>query len=43
MSSKEIAQITNRSVRTIETAVYKIRKKLSIPTEMRLSEFLHNL
>ncbi|MDR1739249.1 MAG: hypothetical protein LBR45_00620, partial [Bacteroidales bacterium] len=29
MSSKEIAQITNRSVRTIETAVYKIRKKLS--------------
>ncbi|MDR0618385.1 MAG: sigma-70 region 4 domain-containing protein [Bacteroidales bacterium] len=42
-SSKEIAQITNRSVRTIETIIYRIRKKLSIPTEERLSDFLKNL
>ncbi len=43
MSSKEIAHITNRSVRTVETSVYKIRKKMSIPTDMRLPDFLHNL
>jgi DNA-directed RNA polymerase specialized sigma24 family protein len=43
LTSKEIAQITNRSVRTIETTVYKIRKKLMIPTEIRLSDFLRSL
>jgi DNA-binding CsgD family transcriptional regulator len=42
-SSKEVAQMTNRSVRTIETIIYRIRKKLSIPTEVRLSDFLKNL
>jgi hypothetical protein len=43
LTSKEIAQITNRSVRTIETTVYKIRKKLLIPTEIRLPDFLRSL
>ncbi|MDR2556404.1 MAG: sigma-70 region 4 domain-containing protein [Bacteroidales bacterium] len=42
-SSKEIARITNRSARTIETTVYKIRKKLLVPTETRLPDFLKNL
>jgi DNA-binding CsgD family transcriptional regulator len=43
LSSKEIAQITNRSIRTIETTVYKIRKKLKIPTDERVADHLQNL
>jgi DNA-binding CsgD family transcriptional regulator len=43
LTSKEIAQITNRSARTVETTVYKIRKKLSIPTDTRLPDFLKTL
>jgi DNA-binding CsgD family transcriptional regulator len=42
-SSREIAQITNRSVRTIETTVYKIRKKLKISTDDRVQDYLQNL
>lgn len=39
-NSKEIALITRRSVRTIETAIYRIRKKLSIPTDDKTTDFL---
>lgn len=35
MSAKEIATITNRSARTIESLVYKIRLKMNIPTDTK--------
>jgi tetratricopeptide (TPR) repeat protein/DNA-binding CsgD family transcriptional regulator len=40
MNTKEIAQITNRSVRTIETLIYRIRKNLNIPAEEKTTQFL---
>lgn len=40
MNTKEIAQITNRSVRTIETLIYKLRKNLNIPPEEKTTQFL---
>ncbi|MDL2257329.1 tetratricopeptide repeat protein [Bacteroidales bacterium OttesenSCG-928-I14] len=40
MNTKEIAQITNRSVRTIETLIYKLRKSLNIPSEEKTVNFL---
>lgn len=43
MGTKEIAELTNRSVRTVETAIYKIRKKLNIDTEDKTQEFLSRL
>lgn len=39
-STKDMALLTRRSVRTIETAIYHIRKKLGIPTEEKTSDFL---
>lgn len=35
MRTKEIAEITHRSTRSIETFVYRIRKKLQIPAEVK--------
>ncbi|MEG1910358.1 MAG: hypothetical protein RR190_05245, partial [Bacteroidales bacterium] len=35
MRIKEIAELTNRSTRSIETFVYRIRKKLQIPAEVK--------
>ena len=43
MTSKDIADISNRSVRTVETAVYKIRKKLNIDSEEKTQDFLLRL
>lgn len=35
MSAKEIATITNRSTRTIESLIYRIRLKLNLPAETK--------
>ena len=40
LSSKEIAQILNISLKGVEVSRYRIRKKLSLPTESNLYEFL---
>jgi len=43
LSSKEIAQLENISVRGVEISRYRLRKKLQIPTEMNLYEFFVDL
>ncbi|HTR30364.1 MAG TPA: triple tyrosine motif-containing protein [Puia sp.] len=43
LSSKEIAQLENISVRGVEISRYRLRKKLRIPTEMNLFDFLMEL
>ena len=40
LSTKEIAQLMNISVRGVEISRYRLRKKLNIPTEMNLFNFL---
>ncbi|HVV03438.1 MAG TPA: LuxR C-terminal-related transcriptional regulator [Puia sp.] len=40
LSSKEIAQMLNISLKGVEVSRYRIRKKLSLPTEVNLYEFL---
>lgn len=40
LSTKEIAQLLNISVRGVEISRYRLRKKLAIPKEMNLFEFL---
>ena len=42
LSSKEIAQLMNISVRGVEISRYRLRKKLGIPTETNLFNFLLN-
>ncbi len=42
LSSKEIAQLMNISVRGVEISRYRLRKKFQIPTEVNLSNFLLN-
>ncbi len=41
LSSKEISQLTNISVRGVEISRYRLRKKLGITTEQSLIEFLN--
>jgi DNA-binding CsgD family transcriptional regulator len=43
LSSKEIAQLMNISVRGVEISRYRLRKKLAIPTEVNLFQFLFEL
>ncbi|MFT3911761.1 MAG: triple tyrosine motif-containing protein [Ferruginibacter sp.] len=43
LSTKEIAQLMNISVRGVEISRYRLRKKLEIPTEVNLFNFLMNL
>ena len=43
MSAKEAAELTNRSVRTVETSIYKIRKKLNIDAEEKTQDYLKGL
>ncbi|HUB59303.1 MAG TPA: triple tyrosine motif-containing protein [Puia sp.] len=43
LSSKEIAQLENISVRGVEISRYRLRKKLHIPTETNLFDFLMEL
>jgi DNA-binding CsgD family transcriptional regulator len=40
LSTKEIAQLMNISVRGVEISRYRLRKKLAIPTEMSLFDYL---
>lgn len=40
LSSKEIAQLLNISVRGVEIGRYRLRKKLALPKEINLFEFL---
>jgi len=41
LSSKEISQLTNISVRGVEISRYRLRKKLGLQTEQSLIEFLN--
>jgi DNA-binding CsgD family transcriptional regulator len=40
LSTKEIAQLMNISVRGVEISRYRLRKKLAIPTEDSLFDYL---
>ena len=39
LSTKDIAFYMNKSVRTVETMIYKLRKKFEIPSEMKTPDF----
>ena len=43
LSSKEIAQLMNISVRGVEISRYRLRKKLLVPTEQSLGDFFNSL
>lgn len=43
LTSKEIAQMTNRSLRTVENLRYRIRNKLKIDKDINLVTYLHQL
>ncbi|MDE5609576.1 MAG: hypothetical protein K2I66_04230 [Bacteroidales bacterium] len=43
MSAKDAAELTNRSVRTVETSIYKIRKKLNIDAEEKTQDYLKRM
>ncbi|MEO5942781.1 MAG: two-component regulator propeller domain-containing protein [Ferruginibacter sp.] len=43
LSSKEIAQLANISLRGVEISRYRLRKKLEVPTEQTLNDFLNNI
>lgn len=43
LSSKEIAQLMSISVRGVEISRYRLRKKLQIPTEVNLFQFLFDI
>ena len=40
LSTKEIAQLMNISVRGVEISRYRLRKKLEIPTELSLFDYM---
>ncbi|HEY0732453.1 MAG TPA: LuxR C-terminal-related transcriptional regulator, partial [Chitinophagaceae bacterium] len=40
LSTKEIAQLMNISVRGVEISRYRLRKKLGLPTEVNLFDFM---
>lgn len=40
LTTKEISALTNRSVRTVETAKFRLRKKLDIPKDTNILAFL---
>ena len=43
LSSKEIASMMNISLKGVEAARYRIRKKIGLPSEVSLSAFLMEL
>lgn len=43
LSTKEIAQYTNSSIRAVEAKKYRLRKKLSIPSEEDINVWMINL
>ena len=42
LSSKEMASLLNMSVRSIETARYRLRKKLNLESGENLTDFIQN-
>jgi len=42
MNTKEIARVTGLSVRAVENKRYRLRKKLSLNTEISLDSFIHS-
>ena len=42
LSSKEMASLLNTSVRSIETARYRLRKKLNLETGDNLTDFIQH-
>jgi DNA-binding CsgD family transcriptional regulator len=40
LTTKEISQLMNISIRGVETSRYRLRKKLDLPNEVHLSDFL---
>lgn len=40
MNAKDIATFTNKSVRTVESTLYRTRKKLNIPPDIKTSSYL---
>jgi DNA-binding CsgD family transcriptional regulator len=42
LSTKEIANMLNLTVRGVESARYRLRKKLGISEEARLTDFMIN-
>ncbi len=42
LQSKDIAPLMNISVRSVEMARYRLRKKMGLGREVNLSEFLQN-
>lgn len=42
-TTKEIAEITFCSVRTVQNRMYRIRKKINLPSEERLNRWVQNL
>ena len=43
LSTKEMAQLMNISVRGVEISRYRLRKKLNLPTEVNLFDYLIGL
>ena len=43
LSTKEIAKLMNISVRGVEISRYRLRKKLQLPTEVSLFDYLINM
>ena len=43
LSSKDIAPLLNMSVRSVETNRYRLRKKMDLDRDVKLSEFLQRL
>jgi DNA-binding CsgD family transcriptional regulator len=43
LSTKEIADLLNLSVRGVESSRYRLRKKLELPNEVSLSEYLEKI
>lgn len=43
MSSKEIAELTNISVRSVELSRYRLRKKIGLEREDNLTEWIHSV
>lgn len=41
MSAKEIARLNNYSIRSIETIIYRLRKKLQLSADVKTQEYLH--
>lgn len=40
MTTKDIAVFTSRAVRTIESQIYRLRKKMNVPSNVKLGDFL---